>query len=70
LPHGLVGDAFDKAFLAEMIEHHEGAIHVGEEAKQSAKHQEIKDMAEAIVTTQAKEIEQMKQWQREWGYAN
>jgi hypothetical protein len=32
-------------------------------------HQEIKDMAEAIMSAQQTEIDQMHQWQRDWGYA-
>lgn len=60
------GDEFDKAFLSEMIEHHEGAINMATEALSDAKHQEIKDMAKAIIDAQTKEVEQMKQWQKTW----
>ncbi len=61
-------DDFDKAFLSEMIIHHEGAIDMAQEAKTNAKHEEIKAMADDIISAQSKEIEQMKQWQKEWGY--
>jgi hypothetical protein len=44
---GKTGDAFDKAFIDEMIMHHEGAVDMAEAALQDAKHQEIKDMGES-----------------------
>jgi uncharacterized protein (DUF305 family) len=37
-------------------------------AKSNAKHSEIKMMADEIISAQAKEIEQMKDWQSQWGY--
>ena len=63
---GKTGDEFDKAFLAEMIVHHEGAVDMAEAALTSAKHTEIKKMAEAIISAQTTEIEQMKGWQKSW----
>lgn len=63
---GKTGDEFDKAFLAEMIVHHEGAVTMAELAKTNAKHQEIKDMANAIISAQTTEIKQMKEWQKTW----
>lgn len=65
---GKSGDEFDKAFISEMIIHHQGAIDMAQEAKKSAKHQEIKGMADDIIEAQSKEIEIMKSWQKEWGY--
>lgn len=66
---GKAGDEFDKAFLSEMIMHHEGAVEMAEAALKSAKHEEIKAMANAIITAQTTEIQQMKDWQRSW-YGN
>lgn len=63
---GKTGDAFDQAFLSEMIMHHEGAVEMAEAALKSAKHQEIKDMAQAIISAQTSEITQMKLWQKNW----
>jgi len=60
------GYNFDKAFLNAMIIHHEGAIKMAEQAKHKAEHQEIKDLAEKIISAQAAEIEQMKQWKKDW----
>jgi len=67
---GKTGDEFDKAFISGMIEHHQGAIDMANLAKQNAKHQDIKSMADDIVSTQSKEISQMKTWQSEWGYGS
>ncbi len=63
---GKTGDAFDKAFLSEMIMHHEGAVQMAEAALRDAKHAEIKTMAEAIISAQTAEIAQMKEWQKAW----
>lgn len=63
---GKTGDAFDRAFLEGMIEHHEGAVSMAEEALTSAKHEELKTMARNIITAQEKEIEQMNTWQKNW----
>ncbi len=63
---GKVSDDFDKAFLAEMIVHHEGAIDMAEAALQNAKHEEIKTMANAIISAQTSEIVQMKEWLSNW----
>lgn len=60
------GDDFDKAFLSEMIMHHEGAVDMAEAALVSAKHDEIKAMANAIISAQTTEINQMKDWQKAW----
>jgi len=63
---GKTGDAFDQAFLSEMIIHHEGAVEMAELALTNAKHQEIKDLANAIIGAQNEEISQMKGWQKAW----
>ena len=67
---GKTGDDFDKTFLAEMIDHHQGAITMANLAKQNAKHQQVKDLANDIVTAQSKEIDMMQSWQEDWGYRN
>jgi uncharacterized protein (DUF305 family) len=63
---GKNGDAFDKAFIDEMIVHHQGAIDMAELAITNAKHQEIKDLAKEIISAQTKEIEQMQSWKNIW----
>lgn len=63
---GKTGDEFDKAFLSEMIMHHEGAVEMAEAALANAKHEEIKTMANAIISAQTTEIKQMQDWQKAW----
>lgn len=59
-------DAFDQAFVEDMIVHHQGAIDMANLALTNAKHPEIKTLAQAIITAQTKEIEQMKVWYKAW----
>lgn len=63
------GDDFDKAFVEMMISHHEGAVDMAELIPARAKHDEVKQLGEAIITAQTKEIADMKQWQKDWGYS-
>lgn len=60
------GDEFDKAFILEMITHHQGAVKMAEAALQNAKHQEIKELAKAIISAQNKEIQDLELWQEQW----
>lgn len=65
---GKTGDAFDEAFLSGMIAHHQGAIDMAKLVQANAKHDELKAMANDILSAQSKEIDQMQTWQTEWGY--
>ncbi len=60
------GDEFDKAFLSEMIMHHQGAVEMAQAALVNAKHEEIKNMAHAVIAAQTTEIQQMEAWQMTW----
>ncbi len=60
------GNDFDKAFLSNMIIHHQGAVLMAEDARTNAKHQEIRDLAEKIITAQNKEILEMQTWEKDW----
>jgi uncharacterized protein (DUF305 family) len=53
------GVAADRAFLEAMIPHHESAISMARVAQRRAEHPQITELADAIVTTQAKEIRQI-----------
>jgi uncharacterized protein (DUF305 family) len=64
----LKGEDYDRIFIANMIAHHQGAVDMANLALKNAKHQEIKDMANAIITAQTKEISSMGNWQKEWNY--
>ena len=65
---GKTGEEFDKAFITGMIQHHTGAINMAKEAQMNGGREEIKSMAQDIITAQEKEIEMMKQWQKDWGF--
>lgn len=62
------GDKFDQSFITLMIDHHQGAIDMANIAKQNAKHEEIKNLANDIISAQTREIELMNQWKANWGY--
>ncbi len=47
----------DRAFAAQMVEHHEGAIEMAELAAERGRHPEIKELAEGIASSQREEIE-------------
>lgn len=63
---GKSGDEFDKVFLSEMIIHHQGAVEMAQMALLHAKHEEIKNLATAIIAAQNKEVASMKEWQMSW----
>jgi len=67
---GKTGDDFDKAFLAGMIVHHQGAVAMAQMAEKNAKHEEVKRLSRDIISAQKDEITQMRQWQTDWGYPN
>ena len=62
------GDDFDRAFISEMIDHHQGAIDMAKLAEKNAKHGEVKNLAKDIISAQTKEIDMMEQWQSSWRY--
>jgi uncharacterized protein (DUF305 family) len=59
-------EPFDRAFIDAMIPHHESAIKSAKEVKDRAKDREVIDLADAIIAAQEHEIEQMREWRRQW----
>lgn len=57
---------FDAQFIDSMIEHHQGAVAMAQDVLQQAEHAELKTMAEAIITAQNAEIQQMQGWRTAW----
>lgn len=49
-----------------MIEHHQGAIAMAQQALEQAEQAELKQMAEDVIAAQTQEIEQMTNWRQEW----
>jgi uncharacterized protein (DUF305 family) len=59
-------EPFDKAFIDNMIPHHESAIETAEVVLEESENPEIRQIAGAIVDAQEREIEQMRSWRDEW----
>jgi uncharacterized protein (DUF305 family) len=58
---------FDRAFIDAMVPHHEAAIEMARNAKQAGlKQPELVQIADDIIATQQKEIDQMLAWREEW----
>lgn len=57
---------FDLQFLDTMIGHHEGAVVMAKPAVDKAENQELKNLAQAIIRDQEKEIAQMREWREKW----
>lgn len=66
--NALEGEAYDKAFLANMIVHHESAMNMAEMANGAAGRNEIRSLALDISTIQGKEVSDMNSLQKQWGY--
>jgi uncharacterized protein (DUF305 family) len=59
-------EPFDKAFIDNMIPHHESAIAMAQVVLEESENPEIREIAGAIVDAQEREIEQMTSWRDEW----
>ena len=59
-------EPFDKAFIDNMIPHHESAIAMAQVVLEESEIPEIREIAGDIVDAQEREIEQMRSWRGEW----
>jgi uncharacterized protein (DUF305 family) len=57
---GVAGGGIDRAFVSEMIPHHEAAVEMAKMAQGRAQHPEIERLAAAIIRTQNAEIQRLK----------
>lgn len=57
---GAAGNGVDRAFVADMIPHHEGAIEMAELAQQRGESPFVKQLAEDIIGSQSEEIAKMR----------
>ena len=57
---------FDREFIDMMIPHHEGAVAMAEEQLAKGENVTLRKMAEDIVSSQNREIEQMREWRDMW----
>lgn len=62
----LSGAEFEAAFLAMMIQHHQGGIKMGKLVPERGKSPELKTMAAKMVEDQEREIAQMTAWLQQW----
>lgn len=59
---------FDRAFVDEMVPHHRGAVRMAEKVLEDSKDAEVRKLAEGIISTQKREIEEMNSFrQRKFG---
>lgn len=63
---GAADAQFDLRFINAMIPHHEGAVTMAQDALSKSQRPEIKKLAQNIINSQHKEMEQMKQWRQTW----
>ena len=49
-----------------LLQHHEGALVMAQDALNKSKRPEIKQLAQNILKSQQSEIEQMQQWRKAW----
>jgi len=65
---GLRGDALDRAFLADMIPHHMGAVMMSQQllGQGLAAHPELEPFARTVRDAQHAEIVQMRGWLADW----
>lgn len=77
VPHHMMGmdgdvaaletaDPFDRAFLDDMVPHHQGALEMSRVVLDRGSDPEVRALATAISSAQAKEIEQMQGWRADW----
>lgn len=60
---------FDQVFIKEMIPHHEMAVVMAKNLIPNSKQPEMKQLAQAIIQAQTKEINEMQTWDQQW-YGN
>ena len=60
------GTPHDAWFIDAMIPHHQAAVDMARQALSQAEHEEIRVLAQSILTSQQAEIDQMKAWRETW----
>ena len=56
----------DQAFIDMMVPHHQAAVEMGQIAQKRAEHEELRTLADSIVSAQGTEIKQLREWRRAW----
>lgn len=64
---GAVGEGeFDREFLEQMIVHHEMAVMMAQMLENGTERDEMRVLADGIITSQTQEIEMMRSWLEAW----
>lgn len=63
---GKTGAELERAFINEMIVHHEGAVEMAEILLKGTTRPELVQLGNAIIQAQTGEIELMRTWKKEW----
>lgn len=59
-------ETLDAHFIEQMIPHHEDAITMAKLALERSQRPEVKQLGQNIIDSQGKEINQMKEWYKDW----
>lgn len=59
---------FDKVFIEEMVPHHQMAVMMASMLRNGTSRPEMRQLADDIITAQTKEIGEMRDWYKTWGY--
>jgi hypothetical protein len=62
----LSGDAFDRAFLAQMTMHHAMGVMMTQPVVAFGAHQELRSLGSQMIADQTREVSQMQTWLRDW----
>ena len=57
---------FDRAFIEQMVPHHQMGVMMASMAQSNSQHPELRQLQQAMVRAQSREIEQMTLWYRSW----
>lgn len=57
---------FDRMFIDMMVPHHQGAIRMARVELKKGKDAQLREIATAIISGQAKEIRELNQWRAKW----
>ena len=57
---------FDRAFIEQMIPHHQMGVMMASMAQTNSQHPQLRQLQQAMVRAQSDEIQRMEQWYRNW----
>ena len=57
---------FDRAFLEQMIPHHQMGVMMASMAQTNSQHPDLRELQKSMVRVQSEEITQMQQWYLQW----